>query len=154
MGLYYTYNDRVTLGAATRRGKVVNATLGLKVTPTLMLGYSREMIMGNVGGYVGSANEFTLRLDFNRAADKQHFSSDYKSAVSYRHKTLSSNAKPGGRNPKQLRKKQRKLAPYSPNKRYQNMKKLSTTKKKGYGGANKKRQRKAKSYQRKNKRRH
>ncbi len=125
-GLFYTYNNLITLGGAMRSGNVVSATLGFRLSKYVMLGYSREMIMGNVGGFVGAANEFTLRFDFNDQSYKERFRSDYKSAVSYRRKTLSGPAgKSGSRNPKQIRKKQKKLAPFSPNKRYQNMKKLS-----------------------------
>ncbi|MFZ6012599.1 MAG: PorP/SprF family type IX secretion system membrane protein [Bacteroidota bacterium] len=125
-GLYYTYNNKLTVGASMRSGNVVSGTLGFKLTKYVMLGYSREMIMGNVGGFVGAANEFTLRLDFNDQSYKERFSSDYKSSLAYRKKTLSGPlGKSGARSPKQLQRKQKKLAPYSPNRRYQNIKKLS-----------------------------
>jgi type IX secretion system PorP/SprF family membrane protein len=125
-GLYYTYNNLVTIGGAWRSGNVVSGTLGFRASKYIMLGYSYEMIMGNVGGFVGGAHEFTLRFDFNDQSYKERFRSDYKSAVSYRRKTLSGpTGKSGSRNPKQIRRKQKKLAPFSPNKRYQNMKKLS-----------------------------
>lgn len=125
-GLFYTYNNLITVGGAYRSGNVVSATLGFRLSKYVMLGYSREMIMGNVGGFVGAANEFTIRFDFNDQSYKERFRSDYKSAVSYRRKTLSGpTGKSGARNPKQIRRKQKKLAPFSPNKRYQNMKKLS-----------------------------
>jgi hypothetical protein len=45
--------------------------------------------------------------------------------------------KSGSRSPKQMHRKQKKLAPYSPNRRYQNVKKLST-KKKNYSHSKKK----------------
>ena len=70
IGLYYTYNDKITAGAAMRSGKVVNATLAFRFSKYLMVGYSREMIVGNVGGFVGSANEFTVRYDFNNESYK------------------------------------------------------------------------------------
>lgn len=125
-GLFYTYNNLITLGGAMRSGNVVSATLGFRLSKFVMLGYSREMITGNVGGFVGAANEFTLRFDFNDQSYKERFRSDYKSAVSYRRKTLSGpTGKAGARNPKQIRRTQKKLAPFSPNKRYQNTKKLS-----------------------------
>lgn len=121
VGLYYTYNKRILAGAAMRRGSVVNGTVGFHLSKYVMIGYSREMIMGNIGGFVGSANEITLRFDFNNAEYKERFRADYKAALSYRRKTLS----PAGKSPKQLHKKQKRLSAYSPNTRYQNTKKLS-----------------------------
>ena len=126
-GLYYTYNNKVTLGGAMRSGHVISATLAFRLSKYVMLGYSREMIMGNAGGFVGAANEFTIRYDFNDQSYKERFRSDYKSAVSYRRKTMSGGAtgSRGARSPKQIHKQQKRLAPFSPNKRYQNIKKLS-----------------------------
>jgi type IX secretion system PorP/SprF family membrane protein len=131
IGLYYTYDNKITVGAAMRSGKVFSPTLGIRVSKYLMFGYSREMILGNVGGFIGAANEFTIRFDFNDESYKERFSSDYKSSVAYRRKTMSGpSGKPGSRSPKQTAKKQKKLAPYSPNRRYQNTKKLSVKTKK------------------------
>jgi type IX secretion system PorP/SprF family membrane protein len=129
-GLFYTYNNRITIGASYRSGGIISGTIAFKLSKYLMLGYSRETISGNVGGYVGSANEYTVRYDFNDESYKERFRSDYKSATAYRRKTISSPSKTGARNPKQLAKKQKRLAPYSPNRRYQNIKKLSTQKSK------------------------
>jgi type IX secretion system PorP/SprF family membrane protein len=127
-GLYYTYGNRITLGASYRSGGIISATLAFRFSKYLMVGYSRETISGNIGGYVGSANEYTIRYDFNDESYKERFRSDYKSAISYRRKTMSSPGKSGSRNPKQMHRSQKKLAPYSPNRRYQNVKKLSTSK--------------------------
>ena len=128
-GLYYTYNDKITAGAGARSGGVVNATLAYKITKTVTIGYTREMIMGSVGGYIGASNEFVIRLDFANKAAKTSYRADYKSALSYRKKTLATNSarkkSAGGKNPKQLHKAQKRVAAYSPNSRYQNMKKLS-----------------------------
>lgn len=132
-GLYYTYNNKITAGAAFRSGNVVSGTLGFRLSKYIMIGYSREMITGNIGGFVGAANEFTLRFDFNENNYKTRFRADYKSSVAYRRKTLSGPVgKSGSRNPKSVHKNQRKLAPYSPNSRYQNIKKLSVKKKTGF----------------------
>jgi type IX secretion system PorP/SprF family membrane protein len=125
VGLFYTYNNLITLGASERSGKVLSTTLAFHVSKYLTFGYSREMIMGGVGGFIGSANEITIRYDFNNESYKERFSSDYKSSMSYRRKTLSGPANNKARSPKQLHRKQKKLAPYSPNRRYQNIKKLS-----------------------------
>jgi type IX secretion system PorP/SprF family membrane protein len=143
VGLYYTYNNKITAGAAFRSGNVVSGTLGFRLSKYILIGYSREMITGNIGGFVGAANEFTLRFDFNENNYKTRFRADYKSSVAYRRKTLSGPAgKQGSRNPKSIQKKQRKLAPYSPNSRYQNIKKLSVKTKKKSGFNVKKRQKK------------
>jgi type IX secretion system PorP/SprF family membrane protein len=141
-GLFYTYNNRITIGASYRSGGIISGTLAFRFSKYLMAGYSRETITGNVGGYVGSANEYAIRYDFNDESYKERFRSDYKSAVSYRHKTISG-VKSGARNPKQMHRKQKKLAPYSPNRRYQNVKKLSTSKMKRKPSYSKSKKRKA-----------
>lgn len=133
LGVYYNYDNKLTTGLATRSGSILSATLGYKITKNLLVGYSREMIMGSIGGYTGSSNEFVLRLDFADRADKKMFRADYKSAMSYRKKSVTNNTyssnKAASRNPSQLHKSQKKLAPYSPSRRYQDTKKLSTGKK-------------------------
>lgn len=128
IGLFYTFNDKLILGGAMRAGSVLNATVGYKLNKNLLVGYSREMITGNVGGFVGSSSEFTLRLDFGRQATAKKFNSDYRSSLSYRRKTLNTTGvrkTAGGRTPKQLNRAQKRVSAYSPNKRYQNMSKLS-----------------------------
>jgi type IX secretion system PorP/SprF family membrane protein len=125
-GLYYTYDNKLTAGASMRSGSVLSGTLGFRLSKYIMLGYSREMITGNLGGFIGAANEFTIRFDFNDESYKERFSADYKSSVAYRRKTMSGPAgRTGGKTPKQLQKNQKKLAPFSPNARYQNTRKLS-----------------------------
>jgi type IX secretion system PorP/SprF family membrane protein len=131
LGLFYTYNDKITAGVSMRSGKVLGATLAFRPSKYLMLGVSRESITSNVGGFVGAAYEFTLRYDFNNESYKERFRADYKSSMAYRRKTLSGPVgKAGGRSPQQLHRKQKKVAPYSPNNRYQNIKKLGVKKKK------------------------
>ena len=76
LGLYYTYNNKIIAGAAMRKGNVVNGSLGFKFSKYLLVGYAREMIMGSVGGFVGAANEITLRLDFNDETYKERFRAD------------------------------------------------------------------------------
>jgi len=130
LGLYYTYNNKIMAGAAVRRGSVVNGTLGFKFSNKFLVGYSREMIMSSLGGFVGAANEITLRLDFNDETYKERFRADYKNAMSYRRKTMSTPAKMSSlSSSKKSRNNQKKLAPYSPSTRYQNVKKLSMNKK-------------------------
>ncbi len=138
-GVFYTYNNKIGAGAAARKGGVFNFTLAYHLSKYLMVGYSREMLLGGLGGFVGSSNEITLRLDFNNQVAKAKFTDDYKSALSYRRKTLNTSAAKrttaGGRNPKQLHKAQKRVASYSPNNRFQNNAKLShgaKSSKKGY----------------------
>ncbi len=139
VGFFYTYNNKVMVGAAMRKGSVLNGTLGYKLTDKLMVGYSYERIATSIGGYVGSASEFTLRFDFNNESYKERFRADYKNAMSYRRKTMSSPVKVSS----QSKNHQSKLNPYSPNTRYQNVQKLSMNKKisapgKKFKGSNKK----------------
>jgi type IX secretion system PorP/SprF family membrane protein len=127
-GVFYTYNNKIAAGAAARKGGVFNFTLAYHLSKYLMIGYSREMLTGGLGGFVGSSNEFTIRLDFNNQGAKVKFHDDYKSSLSYRRKTLTTSAAKrtsGSKNPKQLHKAQKRIATYSPNRRYQNMSKLS-----------------------------
>jgi len=131
LGMYYTYNNKLILGVATR-GKIgtesgnniVSSTLGYRIVRNLLAGYSHELMIGSLGGYVGSANELTLRMEFNNKAYKETFRSDYKSSVNYRRKMLSTGS-PGSKSPAQLKKKMKKLAPFSSSKRFQDVKKLS-----------------------------
>lgn len=132
LGLYYTYDNKLIGGAAMRNGAVFSGTVGYKLTQSLLVGYSREMILGNVGGFVGSSNEFTLRIDFSQKETPKQFNGSYKNSLSYRRKTLNTSGvknTAGGRTPKQLAKAQKRVAAYSPNKRYQNVSKLSGGKK-------------------------
>jgi type IX secretion system PorP/SprF family membrane protein len=126
LGLFYTFNNLLLGGVAFRKGSVLHGTIGFKPSKYLLIGYSREMIANNLGGFVGAANEITLRYDFADQSYKERFSADYKSSMAYRRKTLSGPvSKSGSRNPKEMSRNQKKLAPYSPNSRYQNVKKLS-----------------------------
>ena len=104
VGAFYTYNSKIMAGAAARKGGVFNFTVAYHLSKYLMVGYSREMLTGGVGGFVGASNEFTVRLDFNNSAAKVKFRDDYKSSLSYRRKTLTTSAakrtSAGGRNPK------------------------------------------------------
>jgi hypothetical protein len=130
VGLFYTYDAKITAGAAMRRGNVVNGTLAFKFAKHLMVGYSREIITSSYGGFVGAANEITLRLDFNDETYKERFRADYKNAMTYRRKTLNSPSKSSSlSNAKRSKNKSKKLTPYSPNTRYQNVQKLSMNKK-------------------------
>lgn len=128
LGAYYTYNEKIIAGAAVRNGAVFSGSLGFKLTKGMLVGYSREMILGSVGGFTGSSNELTLRLDFAVKETPKKYNSDYKNSMSYRRKTLNTSGvkkTAGGRTSKQLSKAQKRVAAFSPNKRYQNVSKLS-----------------------------
>jgi type IX secretion system PorP/SprF family membrane protein len=132
VGLYYTYNNKLTAGAAYRSGSLINGTLAYRISKYLLVGVSSEIILSPIGGNVGTSNEFTLRYDFNEQNYQKKYRKEYNQSIAYRRKTLTTSSikkNPGGRSPKQLKKAQRRVAPYSPNSRYQNMKKLSLGKK-------------------------
>ncbi|MCA4897373.1 MAG: PorP/SprF family type IX secretion system membrane protein [Bacteroidota bacterium] len=131
-GIYYTYNNLITAGAAMRAGNVANFTIAVRPSKYLLVGYSNEIITTPIGGFVGSSNEFTIRYDFNDQNYQKKFRQDYKQSLSYRRKTLNTSTikrTPGGHTPKQLAKAQKRVAAFSPNTRYQNTKKLSMGKK-------------------------
>jgi type IX secretion system PorP/SprF family membrane protein len=123
LGLYYTYNARLMAGASLRKGSIAGFTAGLYISPKLMIGYTREMYFSNVQAQVGATNEFTLRLNFKEYDYRKSFTESYKTALAYRHKSMA-NYK-GNRSPAQLHRQQKQLSSYSPNKRYQNVQKLS-----------------------------
>jgi type IX secretion system PorP/SprF family membrane protein len=139
-GLYFTYDNKLITGLATRSGSILNGTLGYKINKNMMVGYSREIILGGVGGYTGSSNEFVLRIDYADRATKPNFRADYKNAMAYRKRGVANISKTNTyrtaamRSPKQMKKYQKRLAPYSPNGRYQNNKKLGGGKKTPYKG--------------------
>jgi type IX secretion system PorP/SprF family membrane protein len=67
-GLFYTYNDLVTLGGTYRTGGVVSGTLAVKLFKSVTVGYSRDMFTGDLSKGLGATNEFTLRYDFMNEA--------------------------------------------------------------------------------------
>lgn len=125
LGLYYTYNNLIMVGGAIRQGNIGSVSAGFNVGPKLFLGYTRDMFFGEMKGLAGATNEFTLRFDFNKYDYRSSFSDNYRQALALRRKTMS-NSRPGTRSPAQMHRQQRKLASYSPNKRYQTTKKFSS----------------------------
>ena len=83
IGVFYTYDAKIMAGVAIRKGNVYNVSLGYKFLKRFMVGYAREMIGSSIGGYVGSANEITLRFDFNDETYQDRFKTDYKSSKAY-----------------------------------------------------------------------
>lgn len=140
-GVFYTFNNKIVVGAAARKGGVFNFTTAYHLSKYVMVGYSHERLTKGLGGFVGGSNEITVRFDFNNQQAKVKFRDDYKNSLSYRRKTLTTSAAKrttGGKNPKQLHKAQKRVAAYSPNRRYQNTAKLAhgvKTARKSYNSA-------------------
>ena len=64
LGLYYSYEYLLMGGLSVRSNNVASLTAGYFLTRKLFAGYTREILLGNVGGYLGSSNEIVLRFNF------------------------------------------------------------------------------------------
>lgn len=129
LGLFYTYNNMILVGASWRAGDILSVTAGYRIARKLLLGYSYEMVNNNLGSDLGSTSEITLRFDFNEKTYQDRFREDYKNSLAFRRKTLSSAAKRsrvGARSPKAFQKKQKRRIKNikSPNSRYNKVRKL------------------------------
>lgn len=152
-GLYYTYNNLLTVGGSMRKGDIINVAAGLKIARRIFVGYSYEIVNNNLGSDVGASSEIAIRFDFNDKTYQERFQKDYKNALAFRRKTLSSAAKRtnvGSRSPKMAKKKQKRRLQNikSPNARYNNLKKLPKIERRKF---NNKKRRKA-NYKRSKKR--
>lgn len=131
-GLYYTYKDIVTLGGSYRTGGAVGLTAALRINKTFLIGYSREVLSGNISKSLGASNEFTLRLDFrdhNYYTKKKNAREISTKALALRRKTLSSYSKGSSASRSQKYKKTIKRNYIkSPNYRMESSKKLQTKK--------------------------
>jgi hypothetical protein len=59
--------DFVWVGGSYRTSEnVAVAILQLQVTPQLMVGYSRDFPLGDMGGYWKASNEVVLRFEFGK----------------------------------------------------------------------------------------
>ena len=56
IGIFYTFDNKIIFGGSMRNQNIVSGTVGFKISKYLTVGYSREMITGNVGGFIGAAN--------------------------------------------------------------------------------------------------
>jgi type IX secretion system PorP/SprF family membrane protein len=148
-GLFYTYNEKITLGGSYRTGGASSLTAAFKISKNLLLGYSREILTGQFGNTIRSSNEFTLRLDFR---DHNYFSNSKNarqinnSALALRRKTLTKY--PASTSPYSYSNRNKSFAKRnyvkSPNYRLDSSKKLQThrvKKKSPYKRSNKKRRR-------------
>lgn len=146
IGAYYTYNNLVLVGASYRQGDILSLTAGLRIAKKIMFGYSFETPNGDFD--LGNTNEFTLRFDFSNQNYQTRFQDDYKQALAFRRKTLSSasrRVKAGGRTPKSFKRnlKKRTKGVKSPNSRYSTFKKRPRNTKR-YNSGKRKRSKKRK----------
>ena len=65
MGLYYTYDAKILVGASYRKGDILSLTGGFHINKKLLLGYSYELVNNNIGSDLGATSEITIRFDFN-----------------------------------------------------------------------------------------
>jgi type IX secretion system PorP/SprF family membrane protein len=136
-GLFYTYNDFLTLGGSYRTGGsgVVNVTAGIKILKAVTIGYSRDLYMGDVSKGVGATNEFTLRFDYMNEAfyTKVRNSKVINTrALALRRKTLSNYKYRGSPNShsKHYQRTIKRKSYMSPNYRMESSKKLQTMRRK------------------------
>jgi type IX secretion system PorP/SprF family membrane protein len=132
-GLYYTFKETFTLGGSYRTGGTVGLTAALRINKNLLLGYSREMLSGDLSKSLGASNEFTLRLDFrdhNYYTKKKNAREISTKALALRRKTLAPNYSKGSSFSKSQKYKKSIKRNYikSPNYRMESSKKLQTKK--------------------------
>lgn len=63
-GLYYTFNKRITFGAAYRTGRAASLTAGFQVYKNITVGYTYEMMSNALNPALGSTHEAVVRFDF------------------------------------------------------------------------------------------
>ncbi|MEM7107414.1 MAG: PorP/SprF family type IX secretion system membrane protein [Bacteroidota bacterium] len=141
-GLYYTFNNSVTLGGSYRSSGQLTATAALRIAQKVLIGYSYETQSDDFRSALGNSNEITLRFDFSNYNYQDRFKEDYKNALAFRRKTLSSAVKRGrsvgARSPAELAKRKRRLKfAKSPNERYA---KYKRSKRKKFNSAKRKKQ--------------
>lgn len=134
-GLFYTYNDLATLGGSYRTGGVVSATVAVKLFKSVTIGYSRDMLTGDLSKGLGATNEFTLRYDFMN----EEFYTRVKNAkvintraLALRRKTLSTYKHRGSpyQQSSRYKKAVKRKSYMSPNYRMDSSKKLQTMRRK------------------------
>jgi type IX secretion system PorP/SprF family membrane protein len=134
-GLYYTFNDMFTLGGSYRSGGAINASAAFR-WKNVMVGYSRDILTGDVRQALGATNEFTLRFDFfdeSYYLKSKNARSINTKAMTIRRKTLSTYNHRGSsyQHSQRYKKKLKHKSFMSPNYRMNASKKLMTKKTKG-----------------------
>ncbi len=153
-GLYYTFNNSITLGGSYRSSGQLTATAALRIAKKLLIGYSYETQNNDFRTALGNSNEITLRFDFSNYNYQDRFKADYKNALAFRRKTLSSAVKRGrsvgAKSPADLAKRKKRLKYVkSPNARYSNYKRPKKTSKKRFNTKKRRRQNYKRANQRK-----
>lgn len=153
-GLYYTYNNILTVGGSVRKGDIVNGAVGLKIARKLFIGYSYEFINNNIGSDVGPSSEIAIRFDFSDKTYQERFVKDYKNSLAFRRKTLSNTAKRsnvGARSPKAFKKKQKRTMRNikSPSQRYSGVIKKKKNQRKKFNNKKRRKQNYKRSKKRK-----
>lgn len=142
-GLFYTYNDFLTVGGSYRTGLsstgtgtgAVNVTAGIKILKAVTIGYSRDLYLGDVSNALGATSEFTLRFDYMNEAfyTKVRNSKVINTrALALRRKTLSTYKYRGSPNAHSNHYKRtiKRKSYMSPNYRMESSKKLQTMRRK------------------------
>lgn len=131
-GVYYTFNNLLTLGGAYRDGNVVNMTLAVRFANRYLVGYSHELFADNLKANIGSSNEFTLRVDLrddNYYKNPRNSRKIMNQSLAFRKKTLS---KSGNASSPKFKKKLRKNYHKNPNYRMNSSKKLQKNKRQNF----------------------
>jgi hypothetical protein len=98
------------LALSHRSGGIISRNVGFPFSETFYGRIFARNDFRNIGGYTGSANEYTIWNDFNHERYLERFRSDYKFDISYCRKTMSGSVGKSSQNPKQMHRKQKKLA--------------------------------------------
>ncbi|MBL0742371.1 type IX secretion system membrane protein PorP/SprF [Chryseolinea sp. Jin1] len=68
-GLYYTFNKRITFGAAYRTGRTVSVTAAFQVYKNVTIGYTYEVMSSALNPALGGTHEAVVRFDFMDRTD-------------------------------------------------------------------------------------
>lgn len=142
-GLYYTFNDLLTLGGSYRTGGAINASAAFR-WKNVMIGYSRDIITNDLRQALGATNEFTLRFDFFNEAyymKAKNARAINTKAMTIRRKTLSTYNHRSSASSQRYNKKLKHKSFMSPNYRISASKKLMTQKAKRKPSHNRRRRR-------------
>lgn len=134
-GLYYTFNNAITIGGGYRSGSQFTATAALRFANKFLIGYSYESFNSDFRANVGNSSEITLRIDFR---DREYNTNTRNSrqimtnSLAFRRKTLSRTASKARRTAsspsKNLTKRLKRNYTKSPNYRMNSSRKLHVKK--------------------------
>lgn len=153
IGLFYTFNNIITVGGGYRSSNQLSATAAIRIMDKFMVGYSYETFNGEFRSALGNSSEITLRIDLND--ERVHSRTGYKNSrristasLAFRRKSLSRMSSLSRRkaNNKRMKKRLKRNYIKSPSYKLNHSKKLHTKKVKRAG-------RKRQQYKRNKKRR-